>query len=313
MTDLSMSTLPRAALDAPAPEGPVLLATKPFNGLDAPLAVARWIAERERCALRAVSVLEPNFAVTVPEAMPMMPRRYEDEERWVLARRIRGELTAHGDGALTVDVDVLEGPSAQTVVDSAHVCNARMIVVGTGQHDPIGRYIYGERALEIAAIADRPVLIVPGTAVAAAPSVAVVAVDFSPASARAAQAALPLLSAGARLILVHVKPGATHADENAGWWNDSYERRCADLFAQFIRALPQDTGVTIESKFLRGDAVHGLLDYAKAEGADLIACGRLGHSLMARVFVGSVSTALVRHASCPVLVAPELPSDAARH
>jgi nucleotide-binding universal stress UspA family protein len=312
MTDLSMSTLPRAAAGAQPPAGPVLLATKPFNGLDAPLAVARWIAEREQCALRAVSVLEPNFVVTVPE-VPMIPRRFEDEERWVLARKIRGELTAHGDGALTVDVDVLEGPIAQTVVDSANVYNASMIVVGTGQHDPIGRYIYGERALEIAALADRPVLIVPGAAVAAAPSVAVVAVDFSPASARAAHAVLPLLSAGARLILVHVKPGATHPAEEVGWWNDPYERRCADLFAQFIRALPETPGVQVESRFLRGDVVHTLLDYATSQGAGVIACGRLGHSLMARVFVGSVSTALVRHASCPVLVAPELPSDATRH
>jgi nucleotide-binding universal stress UspA family protein len=313
MTDLSISTLPRHTTGAPALEGPVLLATKPFNGHDAPLAVARWLAEREQCPLRAVSVLEQNFAVTVPEAIPMLPRRYEDDERSALASHIREELTVNGAGALSVEVDVLDGPSAQTVVEKARDYDARIIVVGTGQHDPIGRYIYGERALQIAGLADRPVLIVPGAAVAAAPSVAVVAVDFSPASARAARAALPLLSAGGRLNVVHVKPGATRDDENAGWWNDAYERHCADHFAQFIRALPKTPGVTIESKFLRGDVVHGLLDYAAAQGAELIACGRLGHSLMSRVFVGSVSTALVRHASCPVLIAPELPSDAARH
>jgi nucleotide-binding universal stress UspA family protein len=309
MTDVTMQMAPRQLTGVPALNGPVLLATKPFNGLDAPLAVARWLAERQQCALRAVSVLEQNFAITVPEAVAISPRRYEDEERWVLAKQIRGELTANGNGALMVDVDVLEGPSAQTVVESAQVCDARMIVVGTGKHDPIGRYIYGERALQIAAIADRPVLIVPAAAVAAAPSVAVVAVDFSPASARAARAVLPLLSAGGRLIIVHVKPSATHADENTGWWNDAYERRCADLFAQFIRALPQRSDVHVESKFIRGDVVHSLLDYAITQNAGVIACGRLGHSLMARVFVGSVSTALVRHATCPVLVAPELHGD----
>ena len=155
--------------------------------------------------------------------------------------------------------------------------------------------------------ADTPLAAAPG----APPSVAVVAVDFSPASLRAAHAALAMLAPGARLIVVHVKKGAVPADETVGWWNDGYERRCADRFAQFLRQLPERPDVTLESKFLRGDIVPSVLEYAAARGATLIACGRLGHSLVERVFVGSVSSALIEHATCPVLVAPELPADTA--
>jgi nucleotide-binding universal stress UspA family protein len=312
MINVSMQQCPRLTTGALLQEGPVLLATKPFNGLDAPLAVARWVAEREERALRVVSVLEPTEGV-VTTGVPPLPSRYYDDERTALVAQIRRELVVDDADPDSLQVDVLEGPSAQTVVEAARECGARVIVVGTGRHDPIGRYLYGERALQIVGRADRPVLIVPRAAVTAPPSVAVVAVDFSPASVRAAHAVLPLLAPGGRLVVVHVKTGVTLKEETAGWWNDAYERRCADLFAQFLRQLPQRPDVTLDSKFLRGDIVARIVDYAAAQGAGLIACGRLGHSLVERVFVGSVSSSLVREATCPVLVAPKLPSDVAWH
>jgi len=312
MTNVSMQPRPRLTTGALVQDGPVLLATKPFNGLDAPLAVARWLAAREERALRVVSVLEPTEGVVVA-GVPPLPSRYYADERTALAAQIRSEIAVADAGPGSLRVDVLEGQSAQTIVDAARECGARVIVVGTGRHDPIGRYLYGECALQILGRADRPVLIVPRDAVAAPLAVAVVAVDFSPASVRAAHAVLPLLAPGGRLIVVHVKTGVTLKEETAGWWNDAYERRCADLFAQFLRQLPQMPDVTFESKFLRGDIVPKVLDYAAAQGARLIACGRLGHSLVERVFVGSVSSALVRHATCPVLIAPELPGDVAWH
>ena len=261
MTDVSMQTRPQRETGELVHLGPVLLATKSYNGEGAPLAVARWLAEREGCQLDLISVEEHDESV------------------------------------------------ARSVNERARECDARMIVVGTGQHDPIGRYIYGERALQIAASADRPVLVVPKSAIAAAPSVAVVAVDFSPASLRAAHAVLPLLAPGGRLIVVHVKPGVAPVDENIGWWNDAYERHRADDFAQFLRRLPRSPHTTYDSKFLRGDVVSSIVNYAAEQGAELIACGRLGHSLVARVLVGSVSSALVRSATCPVLIAPQLPTD----
>ena len=292
-------------------DGPVLLATKPFGGLDAPLAVARWLATREERELHVVSVLEPTDSLALAAGIPPLPAQFYDEERETLLARIHESLSTGGRGADVAHAAVLEGPAAPTIVDAARACDARVIVIGTGKHDAIGRYIYGERALDVLRLADRPVLVVPRDAIAASVSVAVVAVDFSPASLRAALAVLPMLSFGGRLIIVHAKGGSTENDGNIGWWNDVYERRCADLFAQFLRQLPQLPGITFESKFLRGDPPRTVVEYAASRGASLIACGRLGHSLVERVFVGSVSSAIVRLATCPVLVAPELPEDSA--
>ena len=300
---------PRRTTGVPCQEGAVVLAAKPFTGLDAPLAVARWLAAREERQLHVVSVLEHNDTLAAMASLPSLHERYYVEEREALAAQITRDLMrcdGHGEPPL---VEIVDGPSASGVVDAAQRCNARVIVIGTGKHDPIGRYVYGERALEIISIADRPVLIVPLEATAASVSTAIVAVDFSPASVRAARAVLPMLSQGGRLILVHVKTALGRREETTGWWNDAYERRCADLFAQFQRQLPIIPRVSVETKFFRGDAVRTLLEYATSCNAGLIACGRLGHSLIARIFVGSVSSALVRQATCPVLVAPELSGD----
>jgi len=247
--------------------------------------------------------------MAIAAGVPPRDAQYHDEERITLSARIHERLCTGGRGAGVSHVDVLDGPSAPTIVEAARECDARVIVVGTGEHDPIGRYIYGERALQILRLADRPVLIVPRDAVAAPVETAVVAIDFSRASQRAARAELPMLSRGGRLIVVHVKAGSAETDGNVGWWNDVYERRCADLFAQFLRQLPTLPGITVETRFLRGEPVPTILDFARSQGAGLIACGRLGHSLIERVFVGSVSAALVRQATCPVLVAPEQPGD----
>src|SRR5215207_1307206 len=168
MTSISMQPRPRRETGALAQDGPVLLATKPFNGLDAPVTVARWLAARERRRLRVVSVLEPTDGIVSDGVSPLSPPYYGDE-RSALAAQIRRELVIDDTGTDSLQVDVLEGPGAH-------------IVVGTGRHDPIGRYLYGERALQIVARADRPVLVVPREAVAAPLSVAVVAIDFTPAS-----------------------------------------------------------------------------------------------------------------------------------
>lgn len=309
MSHIATQSASRRTTGVPSQEGPVMLATKPFAGLDAPLAVARWLASREERELHVVSVLDHNDTLSGLADVPSLPERYYSEERDALVAQITHDLAQHDGHARVAQVEVVDGASAHGVVDAAQRCDARVIVIGTGKHDPIGRYVYGERALEIVSIADRPVLIVPREAVAASVSVAVVAVDFSPASVRAARAVLPMLSRGGRLILVHVKTAVGRAEENTGWWNDAYERRCADLFAQFQRQLPAIPGVSVETKFFRGDAVRTLLDYATTCNAGILACGRLGHSLIARIFVGSVSSALVRQATCPVLVAPELSGD----
>jgi nucleotide-binding universal stress UspA family protein len=111
---------------------------------------------------------------------------------------------------------------------------------------------------------------------------------------------------------VHVRTANSLKMQMVGWPEEAYEARCADLFKQFVRQLPSLPGVSVDTTYLRGDAADTLVRYATGAHAGLIACGRLGHSFVERLFVRSVSSDVVRRSPCPVLVLPEQPGDAAR-
>ena len=202
-------------------------------------------------------------------------------------------------------VDVFDGSAALTVADVARERGAYAVVVGTGRHGPLGRLVYGERAVQIARLSDRPVVVVPPNAKAGPVSQAIVAVDFSPASQRAARFAIDLLADGGRLELVHVKSAVNLSEEGAGWWEEAYERRAIELFRRFAAPLLPGRGITITTHLLRGDVAATLLARAREQDAGLIACGGRRHSFIERMLLGSVSTELIRRAECVVVVMPD--------
>ena len=285
---------------------PVLVALKAYDGCDAALAVAQWLAHDQRRPLHAVTVLEPNEMVAVAAGVPALPEHYHAEERAAIAELLEARLarTRWGHDAAQ-RADVVEGPAAHTVIDVARERDAHAIVVGTGQHGALGRLVYGERAVQIARLSDRPVVVVPPNAVAGPVSEAIVAVHFSPASQRAARFAIELLADEGRLTLVHVKSAVNLSEESAGWWDDAYERRTADLFRRFAAALRPERGITITTQMLHGDVAPTLLALARERGAGLIACGGRRHSFIERMLLGSVSTELIRRADCTVVVMPD--------
>lgn len=60
--------------------------------------------------------------------------------------------------------------------------------------------------------------------------------------------------------------------------------------------------VKVEPRILVGNACKALLKAAQDEGADLLILGSRGLGLGQRILLGSVSTDVVHHAGCPVMV-----------
>jgi nucleotide-binding universal stress UspA family protein len=237
--------------------------------------------------------------------VPALPASYVEEERAAIAEQLEERMSHLADfPSLVRRTDVIEGPAPRSIVDVARDRDASVIVVGTGRHGALGRLVYGERAIQVARIADRPVLVVPPSASASTPRKAVVAVDFSSASQRAARFALDLLADGGELALVHVKSAVKLNEESAGWWEEAYQRRSADLFLRFAATLPVERGISVSTTMLNGEVPPTLLAYAHEVGADLIACGARRHSFLERMIVGSVSEGIMRRAECPVVVVP---------
>lgn len=63
------------------------------------------------------------------------------------------------------------------------------------------------------------------------------------------------------------------------------------------------TSGSLEGKVIRGRAASAIIDEARDFRADLVIVGSRGHGTIASLLLGSVSSEVVDHASCPVLVA----------
>ena len=79
--------------------------------------------------------------------------------------------------------------------------------------------------------------------------------------------------------------------------DEERKRELADAM-QILKAR----GVTAKAMERRGDAAEEIVDEAMQEGAELIVVGTRGLNAAKRWLMGSVSTRVVQHAPCNVLV-----------
>lgn len=84
-------------------------------------------------------------------------------------------------------------------------------------------------------------------------------------------------------------------------WDQVRDRRQAE--AQKLVARGHPTGLNVSFLVWTGDPGESIVSAAESEAADLIVVGTHGRGTIGRLFLGSVSEHVVRHAPCPVLVA----------
>ena len=90
-------------------------------------------------------------------------------------------------------------------------------------------------------------------------------------------------------------------EEQAAMWQQELSEALAELAKTASEALPD---VPVEKVIEVGDAAAAICQVAERLGVDIIIVGSHGRTGLARVFLGSVSEHVVRHAPCPVLVIP---------
>jgi nucleotide-binding universal stress UspA family protein len=115
--------------------------------------------------------------------------------------------------------------------------------------------------------------------------------DASPASVAAEDQAIELAARlAARLVVLSVAAGSPSARES--------RQLAVEAIVQRARAGGAEaTGLTWD-----GEAGEAIVEAAGAESADLIVVGTHGRGAVGRLFLGSVSDHVVRHARCPVMV-----------
>jgi nucleotide-binding universal stress UspA family protein len=217
----------------------------------------------------------------------------------VAARR-----AAHVAPGLRITTDLVEGSPSVVLVERSAA--ARLLVVGHRDEVPT-RPSWGSTAAYLAHHSACPLLVHRGAAPERGPVVlAASARDGRTNTVECAfeQAALT----GCRLVAVHVwtRPTGRHADSAAaavtGYAADRQEadRQLAKALARWTFAYPQ---VTVERVVLHDLDVAYTLERASRRGRLLVA-GMGKHRRFAELLYGSLGSALVRQAPCPVLLIP---------
>jgi nucleotide-binding universal stress UspA family protein len=128
------------------------------------------------------------------------------------------------------------------------------------------------------------------------------ATDLTVASREATGRAIDLAGRlGARLLIVNVLDKRRLAGSGS---HERVDQARAERETHLVKVVREAraTGVTAEFLVWEGDPGSSIAAAAEAEHADLVVVGTRGRSGAGRMFLGSVSDHVVRHASCPVLV-----------
>ncbi|MDQ0821083.1 nucleotide-binding universal stress UspA family protein [Arthrobacter sp. V4I6] len=87
---------------------------------------------------------------------------------------------------------------------------------------------------------------------------------------------------------------------------DHFDVRAGEILRDAVeQALGPELPSTVETRLVQGHPRYALIEASRS--ADMLVLGRRGHGGFGGLLLGSVSSALVAHAHCPVLVvhAPE--------
>jgi nucleotide-binding universal stress UspA family protein len=291
--------------------GPVLVATDGTEASDAAVRVAEAIARDHGLSVHALSVLEPLSSVFAPVdgLMVALPPALSDGTRTDLrltAVRERVRKIVRTADAWKLQVRI--GPIAATVVAAAREIDASLIVLGLGKHRPVDRLLGDEIAAQVVRRTSIPVLAVPSD-VTAPLRRAVVGIDFSRASIRAARAAVSLTTPPGHVWLTHVKAPLEIPSEAYEGAAVIYTQGVLSAFKKIKERLEAVDLLEVRPAVLEGRAADELLAFAASHRADLLVTGAHGRTLVERLLIGSVTTKLLRAARCSVLVLPPYRGD----
>jgi nucleotide-binding universal stress UspA family protein len=145
-----------------------------------------------------------------------------------------------------------------------------------------------------------------------------VPIDFSPASMVALEhAARTAQQSGASIDLLYVwePPALVSVDE---FVESKLPKSILDAISghaqdamEALVAKAKSKGIAIrDARAIPGKPYRAIVEEAERRGYDLIVMGTHGRKPFARAFLGSVAERVVRHASCPVLIARNRPEAA---
>jgi len=199
---------------------------------------------------------------------------------------------------LTGTVRKEQGAVAPTILKRAPKRDG-LLVVGSRGLDALDRFMLGSVSTKLIQYATCPVLVVKNEAVPLRRIA--LATDGSLESAQALEFVLTRLQpdrstgkggrAPIHVSVIHVMPFSNYGEL----------KEARKLLKQSVRKLIQ-AGFTAEAVCQPGKPAEEIMKVAAKQHAELIVMGAQGQGVIARFLLGSVSTRVVQHANCSVLV-----------
>jgi nucleotide-binding universal stress UspA family protein len=230
------------------------------------------------------------------------------------AREVLDEAPLDALAGIEVEKHLVHGHSpAEGLHRAVAACDARLVVLGSSHHGTLGRVVAGSVAGHLLHGSPCAVAVAPrGYADDPHGSFRTIAVAYDgsrEARAAAARAGDLALRSEATLRVISV---ATPPD--FGWAGagvvyplrpetaDDRLERTRNGLEELLEALPSPTRA--DGRVLHGQPAPQIVDECE-KGVDLLVMGSRGYGTIGRVLLGSVSSAVIRHAPCPVLVLPQ--------
>jgi nucleotide-binding universal stress UspA family protein len=255
------------------------------------------LANEEKCWITVTSVVPP----------------YEGEIETLGVKDIKAALRKPCDDALgevqkiatnermLVKTVCEEGEVYERIVDLADAENCDVIVMGRRGLSRIGRTLIGSVTARVIGHTQRDVLVVPnGTTVGW--KTIVLATDGSKYSAAAAERAIGFAkSYGGALKVLSVVDVPTEFYAEAPQAVDDLVKKAKGFVAD-VKKQAEAAGVSAETFVMEAEAYLAVNNLAQEQKANMIILGSHGRTGLRRLLMGSVTEAVIGHASCPVLV-----------
>jgi nucleotide-binding universal stress UspA family protein len=282
------------------------------DGSQAALDAVRWAAAEApnaQCPLSLVHTLEwPLVGFPVPAGLRAgwTQEMHEQGRRWLQEAQEAAELAAPG---IPTQVHLCTGdPRERLLAEAQH---AHELVVGSRGLGGFTGMLLGSTSATVSQHASCPVVVVHGGGAPAGP--VVVGLDGSPASEQALGYAFQAAArAGAALRAVHAWDdlGALHSPMAPAEVLpvDEIEAAALRMLAEQVASWQEKyRNVAVEGQVIHERPAAALIELGGL--ARMIVVGSRGRGGFARLLLGSVSQAVVRHASCPVVVCRDIPHD----
>lgn len=198
-----------------------------------------------------------------------------------------------------------EGPPVRTILEYADDHDVDLVAMGTQGRTGLDHYVAGSVAEGVVRQARVPVLTVRDTAesdTAGESADVLLPTDGSEYAARAIEPGLAIAERfGTRVHVLHVlDPGDLPADDTRAAVVERLEAD-GDAVTETVAERVSERGLEAVTAVREGVAPAAILDYAEAEGIDLIAMATAGKTGPSRFLLGSTTERAIRHAEIPVV------------